>query len=79
MATRRSLIAYFTKNTVEVGLFGIGAMLASVLGMFTGAFQQAWGPFAFSLINNPDAIESQLLYGRGRAYGLEFLLKKKYR
>ncbi len=28
-------------------------------------------------INNPDAIESQLLYGRGRAYGIEFLLKKK--
>ena len=48
-------IAWFTKSTSEVGLFGIGAMLASVLGMFTGAFQQAWGPFAFSLINNPDA------------------------
>ncbi|MEO6683196.1 MAG: TonB-dependent receptor plug domain-containing protein [Ginsengibacter sp.] len=28
-------------------------------------------------INNPDAIESQLLYGKGRAYGIEFLLKKK--
>jgi hypothetical protein len=28
-------------------------------------------------INNPDAIESQLLYGIGRAYGVEFLLKKK--
>lgn len=48
-------IAWFTKSTAEVGLFGIGAMLASVLGMFTGAFQQAWGPFSFSLINNPDA------------------------
>lgn len=48
-------IAWFTKSTSEVGLFGIGAMLASVLGMFTGAFQQAWGPFAFSLIDNPEA------------------------
>ena len=28
-------------------------------------------------INNPDAVESQLLYGIGRAYGIEFLLKKK--
>ncbi|MEO6819502.1 MAG: TonB-dependent receptor [Ginsengibacter sp.] len=28
-------------------------------------------------INNPDAVESQLLYGDGRAYGIEFLLKKK--
>ncbi len=27
-------------------------------------------------INNPDVIESQLLYGKGRAYGVEFLLKK---
>ena len=28
-------------------------------------------------INNPDAVETQLLYGKGRAYGIEFLLKKK--
>lgn len=28
-------------------------------------------------INNADAIETQLLYGVGRAYGLEILLKKK--
>jgi O-antigen/teichoic acid export membrane protein len=48
-------IQFFTKSTAEVGLFGIGAMLASVLGMFTSAFQQAWGPFAFSLINSEDA------------------------
>jgi len=28
-------------------------------------------------VTNADAIETQLLYGKGRAYGLEFLLKKK--
>jgi hypothetical protein len=28
-------------------------------------------------VSNADLIESQLLYGKGRAYGLEFLLKKK--
>ena len=28
-------------------------------------------------VTNTDAIESQLLYGDGRSYGLEFLLKKK--
>lgn len=60
-------ITYFTKSTAEVGLFGIGAMMASVLSLFTGAFQQAWGPFAFSIIDNPDAkkIYSNvfLLYG----------------
>jgi len=64
-------IAYFTKSTAEVGLFGIGAMLASVLGMFTGAFQQAWGPFAFSLINNADAKKVYanvfLVFGYGMA------------
>ena len=64
-------IAYFTKSTAEVGLFGIGAMLASVVGMFTGAFQQAWGPFAFSLINNPDAKKVYanvfLVFGYGMA------------
>ena len=60
-------IAYFTKSTAEVGLFGIGAMLASVLSLFIGAFQQAWGPFAFSIIESPDAkrvyAKVFLLYG----------------
>ncbi len=45
----------FFKNKTEVGLFAIGASLASVMSLFTGAFQQAWGPFAFSIINNVDA------------------------
>ncbi|HXR84048.1 MAG TPA: oligosaccharide flippase family protein [Hanamia sp.] len=62
-------IQYFTKSTAEVGLFGIGAMLASFIGMFTSAFQQAWGPFAFSLINSPDAKKIYanifLLFGYG--------------
>lgn len=49
------LIAFFTKSNAMVGLFGIGVMIASGLTLLTGAFQQAWGPFAFSLINNPDA------------------------
>jgi O-antigen/teichoic acid export membrane protein len=60
-------IAYFTKSTHEVGLFGIGAMVASGLGLFTGAFQQAWGPFAFSIINDAEAKKIYanvfLLYG----------------
>lgn len=60
-------IAYFTKSTAEVGLFGIGAMLASMLSLFTGAFQRAWGPFSFSIINSPEAknVYAQvfLLYG----------------
>jgi len=43
------------KNKAEVGLFGVGAMLASGIGLFTGAFQQAWGPFAYSIIDKADA------------------------
>lgn len=71
-------IAYFTKSTAEVGLFGIGAMLASGIGMFTGAFQQAWGPFAFSLINNPDAKKIYasvfLVFGYGMALTASLLM-----
>jgi O-antigen/teichoic acid export membrane protein len=37
------------KNTHDVGLFQIGASLASCVGMITGAFQMAWGPFAYSI------------------------------
>jgi O-antigen/teichoic acid export membrane protein len=44
----------FFRNQSEVGLFSVGASLASGVALFTGAFQQAWGPFAFSIINEPD-------------------------
>lgn len=61
------LIAYFTKSTAMVGLFSIGVMVASSLTLLTGAFQQAWGPFAFSLMNHVDAKKIYanvfLLYG----------------
>jgi O-antigen/teichoic acid export membrane protein len=33
----------------EIGLYSLGASLASVLGLATGAFQMAFGPFAFSI------------------------------
>lgn len=29
-------------------------------------------------VQTPDAVETELLYGKGRAYGVEFFLKKKY-
>ena len=53
-STDSYFIAYF-KDKTEVGLFGIGASLAAGLGLFTGAFQQAWGPFAFSIMNEENA------------------------
>jgi O-antigen/teichoic acid export membrane protein len=66
-STDSYFIAYFTKSTAEVGLFGVGAIIASGLTLFTGAFQQAWGPFAFSIIEDPDAKKIYanvfLLYG----------------
>jgi len=52
--------AYFLlhfKNKTEVGLFAIGASLASVLSVFTIAFQSAWSSFAYSIVNKPEAKE----------------------
>lgn len=42
-------------NTSEVGLFAIGSSLAAGVGLFTNAFQQAWGPFAYSIMKEPTA------------------------
>lgn len=53
-STDSYFLAYF-KDKAEVGLFGIGASLAAGMGLFTGAFQQAWGPFAFSIMNEENA------------------------
>jgi len=50
--------AYFVglmNNTHEVGLYYIGTNIASVLAMFSGAFQMAWGPFAYSIYKRPEA------------------------
>ena len=48
------LINYF-HNKTEVGLFQIGSMVASAVGMVVGAFQMSWGPFAFSIIEKPQS------------------------
>jgi O-antigen/teichoic acid export membrane protein len=42
-------------NKTEVGLFQMGNMLASAVSMVVGAFQMAWGPFAFSILDKPEA------------------------
>ena len=55
-STDSYFLAFF-KNKAEVGLFGIGASLAAGMALFTGAFQQAWGPFAFSIMNDDNAKE----------------------
>lgn len=45
----------FFKDKTEVGLFNMGVMFASAISLFTIAFQQAWGPFAFSIMQEPNA------------------------
>lgn len=39
-------------TTAEVGLYQVGSTVASAMGLFTAAFQQAWGPFALSIHKN---------------------------
>lgn len=53
-STDSYFLVYF-KNKAEVGIFGIGAYIASGISLFTGAFQQAWIPFAFSIMNEDNA------------------------
>ena len=48
------VIEHFHGKT-DVGLYSIGAMVASAVTMVVGAFQMAWGPFAFSIIEKPEA------------------------
>lgn len=48
-------IVLFVSNKTEVGLFQVGATIASVLGLATWAFLQAWPPFALSIHKNSEA------------------------
>lgn len=43
------------RSTNDVGLYAVGSSLAAVVAMVTGAFQQAWGPFAMSIHKQSDA------------------------
>jgi O-antigen/teichoic acid export membrane protein len=42
-------------STAEVGLYAVGSAFAALVAFLTGAFQQAWGPFALSIHKQPDA------------------------
>lgn len=52
----RLVLVHFT-NLREVGLYSIGYKLASLLWLFGGAFQLAWGPFSFAVSKQEDAKE----------------------
>lgn len=43
-------------ETSEVGLYSVAAALASGVALFTGAFQMAWGPFAFSIYREKESL-----------------------
>ncbi len=50
-----SFVLNYFHGKEEVGLFQLGSMVASAVAMIVGAFQMAWGPFAFSIIDKPNA------------------------
>jgi len=50
----RYFLQFYT-STSEVGLYQVGSSLAAFVALLTGAFQQAWGPFAMSIHQQADA------------------------
>ncbi len=42
-------------NETETGLYQIGTSIAAAVGLATTAFQQAWSPFAFSIMHKEEA------------------------
>lgn len=53
VADRYFVASYW--NPAEVGLYSIGVAIGSILTLFTGAFQNAWSAFAFSIKDTPEA------------------------
>lgn len=50
----RYFVQYYDR-TSEVGLYQVASSIAAVVALGTGAFQQAWGPFAMSIHKQSDA------------------------
>ncbi len=48
-------INLYVTDKSEIGLYQVGATIASVLGLAIWAFLQAWPPFAFSIHKEPNA------------------------
>jgi O-antigen/teichoic acid export membrane protein len=52
---------YYLKNKLDfsqLGLYNIGNILASAIGLLTAAFGQAWSPFAFSIANEKTSLRT---------------------
>lgn len=54
MGMDRIMLRQFSTIT-EVGLYATAASIASLLGLFTAAFTQAWGPFAYSILKDEES------------------------
>jgi O-antigen/teichoic acid export membrane protein len=54
-ADRYFLLRY--SNLTEIGLYSVGNKLSAALALFSGAFQLAWPPFAFSVMKDPRSNE----------------------
>ncbi|MGD9580985.1 MAG: lipopolysaccharide biosynthesis protein [Vampirovibrionia bacterium] len=65
----RYILFYFS-GLSAVGIYSVGYRISSILVLITGAFTMAWSPFAFSILNKPDAKET---YARIFKYLLKIL------
>lgn len=55
-ASSDRFILQMFSETSEVGLYAIAGTIASGVALITGAFQMAWGPFAFSILHEIDSV-----------------------
>src|SRR6185295_11969266 len=49
-----NLILQYNTSQSELGIYQMGVSFALIINLITNAFGQAWSPFSFSLINDPD-------------------------
>lgn len=54
-ASSDRFILQMFRDTSEVGIYAIAGSLAGGVALVTGAFQMAWGPFAFSILRERNA------------------------
>lgn len=60
-ASSDRFILKFFVPTSEIGLYAIASTFTSAIVLLTSAFQMAWGPFAYSIVHEP---ESKLVYAK---------------
>jgi O-antigen/teichoic acid export membrane protein len=63
----RFFLAHY-RDATEVGLYSIGVAIGAVLTLVTGAFQNAWAAFAFSIKDQSDAKQTYALAMEGYLY-----------